>query len=261
MLSFLFRSARRIGKSRPPKPPAYIPVAQTAAPRSPEPPRFNPKVQWWSDQEWLARYERHVLPDGFNGLHPHRILDRRFTIAQLAKGARSLRGSTAECGVFKGVSSALICETLRDTYRDGERHFGFDSFQGLPQTGANDSNWRQGDLHEPLATSQRHLVEFPFVTLVPGWLPETLAEASDFRFRLVHIDVDIEQPTLDCLEFFYPRAVSGAVFVFDDYGFHSCPGARRAVDLFLSDKPESLIELTTGQAVFFKQSAQPNSES
>jgi O-methyltransferase len=253
MLSFLFRSARRVRKSRPPKPRAQTPIAQPAALLSPEPPRFNPKVQWWNNQEWLARYERHISPDGFNGLHPHRILDRRFTITQLAKSARSLQGSTAECGVFKGVSSALICETLQDTYRECHQHFGFDSFQGLPQTGSNDSNWRRGDLHEPLETSQRQLAEFPFVRLVPGWLPDTLTQASDFRFRLVHIDVDIEQPTWDCLMFFYPRAVSGAVFAFDDYGFHSCPGARRAVDSFLCDKPETLIELTTGQAVFFKQ--------
>jgi len=193
------------------------------------------------------------LPDAFNGLHAHRILDRRFTLAELAKSAKSLRGSTAECGVLKGIGSALICETLRDTYRDDERHFGFDSFEGLPETGPNDAKWKRGDLNEPMTTAKKHLSEFSVVSLIPGWLPQTLEQATDHRFRLVHIDVDIEQTTLDCLAFFYSRAVSGAVFVFDDYGFHSCPGARKAVDSFLSDKPEALIELTTGQATFFKR--------
>jgi len=88
---------------------------------------------------------------------------------------------------------------------------------------------------------------------VKGWLPETLAGVSGRQFRLVHIDVDIEQTTWDCLEFFYPRAVPGALLLFDDYGFHSCPGARKAVDAFLQGKPETLIELTTGQAVLAKR--------
>jgi hypothetical protein len=255
MLSALFRSVRRTrrlpqaqqGKSRAIKP------AQLPAPQPPAAPQFSARVQWWQNGEWLTRYERHVLPDGFNGMHPHRILDRRFTMTQLAKLARSLEGSTAECGVFKGISSAMICETLRDTYGRHDQHFGFDSFAGLPETGPNDANWKRGDLQEPIDTAQRILAEFPFVTLVPGWLPETLALAAGRRFRLVHIDVDIEQTTRECLEFFYPRSAPGAVFIFDDYGSTLCPGARMAVDSFLINKPEPLMELTTGQAVFLKR--------
>ncbi len=253
MLSALFRSVQRIRKPRRPNLQEPIHAVPPSAQLSDNAPQFNPKVQWWSNRDWLTRYERHVLPDAFNGMHAHRILDRRFTLAELAKAARALRGSTAECGVFKGIGSALICETLRGTYRDHERHFGFDSFEGLPETGPNDARWKRGDLSEPIAAARQHLAEFSVVSLVPGWLPQTLEQVADHQFRLVHIDVDIEQTTWDCLEFFYHRAVSGAVFVFDDYGFHSCPGARRAVDSFLSDKPETLIELTTGQATFFKR--------
>jgi O-methyltransferase len=249
MLSELLRSIGRIrppARRSPPQPSAKRSASAKAAPR------FNQKLQWWSDPAWNTRFERHVLADGFGGRHPHRILDRRFMLTELAKAAQSLSGSTAECGVYRGVGSALICEALRHTYRDVDRHFGFDSFSGLPPTGPSDANWRQGDLHERIDTAARHLAEFRFVELVPGWLPDTLVRAAEHRFRFVHIDVDLERTTWDCLAYFYARAISGAVFVFDDYGFKSCPGARRTVDAFLSDKPEPLIELTTGQAVFFK---------
>jgi hypothetical protein len=243
--------------NKPQRPPATGALeVQPAVPSSQNgnaAPQFNPKVRWWSDGDWLARFDRHIQPDSFDGLyHPHRILDRRFTLAQFASSVRGLSGSTAECGVFKGIGSALICESLRGTYGDDQLHFGFDSFEGLPETGPNDARWNRGDLNEPMAGAERHLAEFPFVRLVKGWLPETLAGASDRRFRLVHIDVDIERTTHDCLEFFYPRTVAGGLFLFDDYGFHSCPGARQAVDAFLRKKPETLIELTTGQAVFYK---------
>lgn len=76
---------------------------------------------------------------------------------------------------------------------------------------------------------------------------------TDERFRLVHIDVDLEEPTRESLEFLYPRAVPGALFILDDHGFHSCPGVRKATNEFLEDRPEVLVELTTGQAIFYKR--------
>ena len=250
MLNAIFRRRTRLSAKQPLPRSAR---SDTPPSSSAEPPKFNPKVRWWNDAAWLTRFERHIRPDDFGGLyHPHRILDRRFTLAQFASSVRRLRGSTAECGVFKGIGSALICEALRDTYQVGEQHFGFDSFEGLPETGPNDARWKRGDLAEPISVAQGHLAEFSFVNLVKGWLPETLAIAAEIGFRLVHIDVDIERTATDCLEFFYPRMVAGGLFVFDDYGFHSCPGLRQAVDAFLRDKSESLIELTTGQAVFYK---------
>lgn len=220
------------------------------------PPKFNPKTRWWSDPEWLARYERHLLADGLGGRsHPHRILDRRFTLASFANAVRRLAGDTAECGVLRGTSSALICEALRDTYGREHRHWAFDSFEGLPKTSSADARWKKGDLSVSETTAREALAEFPFATLVKGWMPDCLAAVSEKKFRLVHIDVDIETSTWDCLEFFYPRAMPGAVFIIDDYGFHSCPGARRSVDRFLSGKPEVLIELTTGQGVFFRSAS------
>ena len=54
------------------------------------------------------------------------------------------------------------------------------------------------------------------------------------------------------MKFFYPRLNSGGMIICDDYGFRTCPGARRAVDEYMSDKMESVIELPTGQAVIIK---------
>lgn len=213
---------------------------------------FNPKVQWWTNKEWLAEFDKYIAVDETHSQDHHRILDRRFTFQVFAKTVRHIQGSTAECGVFKGTSSALTCATLQGTY-GGEFHYGFDSFCGLPEPGVNDGAWRKGQLAMPFERASEHLNEFAsFCTLIPGWIPKSFEEVKDKRFRLVHIDVDLELPTRQSLDFFYPRAVPGCVFIFDDYGFHSCPGSRCAVDEFLTDKPETLIELTTGQAVFYK---------
>jgi O-methyltransferase len=229
-------------------------VHTVASPQPFAPTTFNPKLRWWTDEEWLERNDRYLLPDNHVGLHHHRILDRRFTLNSLARSVRHLSGSTAECGVFKGVSSAMICTALDGSYSQGAKHYGFDSFEGLPAPGSNDASWQRGQLATPLEATKSHLSDFKYCQLIVGWIPDTFTNVESEVFRLVHIDLDLEKPTTDALNFFYPRSVAGALFIFDDYGFHSCPGVRSAVDRFLEDKPETLVELTTGQAFFYRTS-------
>ena len=40
--------------------------------------------------------------------------------------------------------------------------------------------------------------------------------------------------------------------VFDDYGFPSTPGAKKAIDEFFLNRPESVFVLQTGQALVVK---------
>ena len=53
------------------------------------------------------------------------------------------------------------------------------------------------------------------------------------KYRMIHIDVDLYRPTLDCLEYFGPRLELGGIIVLDDYGSPKCPGIKKALDLFL----------------------------
>jgi len=41
--------------------------------------------------------------------------------------------------------------------------------------------------------------------------------------------------------------------LFDDYGFPMCKGARKAIDEYLSGKPEVLIKEPIGRAYIIKQ--------
>lgn len=94
----------------------------------------------------------------------------------------------------------------------------------------------------------RNLEKFKCYTLLTGWIPERFSEVDDQQFCFVHIDVDLYQPTLDSLSFFYAHMNPRGIMLFDDYGFRSCPGARRAIDEFLEDKPENVVLVPTGQA-------------
>ena len=221
---------------------------------------YSPRVAWLSDRSWMAPYREFLQFDSLPsaGADETRILDRRFTLASIMKSVRGLRGSTAECGVFKGVGSAIICQALSDTYTTGQFHFAFDSFEGLPepQEVDRDANrklhWKAGDLAVPEAIAKSLLSRFSFCQIVKGWLPGSLSVAEGRCFRFVHIDVDLGQPTLDVLKFFYDRMVPGGMILFDDYGFISCPGARTVVDQFFANRPEPILEITAGQAIVVK---------
>lgn len=202
-----------------------------------------PQIAWWQDARFNAFLERFAERDSLN-------TDRKFMVSQLLRLTREVPGDTAECGVFRGASSWLICDANRGTEKV---HHLFDSFEGLSEPGEGDgSYWRRGALAFPEASVREALREFSAVRYWKGWIPERFSEVEDRAFSFVHIDVDLEAPTRDSVAFFYPRLSDGAVLVCDDYGFTTCPGATRACDEFLSDKPEKMISLGGGGGFFIK---------
>jgi hypothetical protein len=63
--------------------------------------------------------------------------------------------------------------------------------------------------------------------------------------------IAIFEPTSEALAFFGPRMVPGGLIVCDDYGFETCPGARRAMDEHADAAGQTIVHLPTGQGVIF----------
>lgn len=197
------------------------------------------------DESFLDYYRRFMDPDNWHSL------DRKYTLAQLLKLAARLNGDIAECGTYKGASAFLLCQALKGT---SKRAHLFDSFEGLSEPGKWDgSYWVPGALSAPENELRKSLAEFENYRVYRGWIPQRFREVEELNFSLVHIDVDLYQPTRASLEFFYPRMVSRGIILMDDYGFSTCPGAKRAADEFFADKSELILMLTTGQALVVKQ--------
>lgn len=202
---------------------------------------------WREDKEFISK---------FNELSPGNPYsqDRKFTLREFARLVKDVPGAMAECGCYEGASAWFMAREMPDVPL-----YLFDSFAGLSEPNEKDKvtsdahfSWKSGDLQSPEEAIKKTLGEFSNFTTYKGWIPERFGEVADQQFRLVHIDVDLHDPTLDSLAFFYPRMSIGGVIVFDDYGSTTCPGAYKAVNDYMSDKKEHVLLLPTSQGIIIK---------
>ena len=54
------------------------------------------------------------------------------------------------------------------------------------------------------------------------------------------------------LELFFPKLQDRGIILFDDYGAINYLDTRKIIDNFFRDKPGILMELPTGQAIYYK---------
>ena len=97
-----------------------------------------------------------------------------------------------------------------------------------------------------------------------GYVPETFAGLEDEQFAFAMIDLDLYEPTVASLEFFYPRlSPGGFLFVHDYNSPESDYACRRAFDAFAAGVPESIVELGDewGSALLRRNAAQPAARS
>jgi hypothetical protein len=214
---------------------------------------YNKNLVWIYDEEYIAAWQKFPMSKkGRMFIH-----ERKFNLFNLARSIRSVEGDIAECGVFHGGSSHLM---LTATDGTSKHLFGFDSFEGLSEPKESDYvtqkhtfKWKKHDMSFDENTTRKNLEKFNGrFSLYKGWIPERFNEVSQNRFSLVHIDVDLYEPTMSSIEFFYPRLSVGGFIVCDDYGSEACPGAKKAMDEYAASIGAKVVHLTTGQGILFK---------
>lgn len=218
---------------------------------------YNKYLSWINDSEVEAAWKGFPASNG-------PIADRKYVLYSMARAIANLPGDTAECGAYTGGSSYLICLATQSGDSATEvsrRHYVFDSFEGLSTPSAADESgklrvrpWQQNDLSVGAEAIKRNLRRFDRVEYLQGWIPSQFSVVADRSFALVHVDVDLYEPTSLSLRFFYERLVPGGFLVCDDYGSERCPGATRAFDELAAENVEArVVHLTTGQGFIVKR--------
>ncbi len=187
---------------------------------------------------------------------------RYLSLIQLVKYicSQNLSGDIAECGSFQGHSAHIIATLLKQNNINKQLHI-FDSFEGLSRRN-EEFDLAKNNLSEEAITEEigrfkfsleglkENLREFNFIKYYKGWIPERFHEIEDKRFCFVHIDLDLYDPILASLNFFYPRLENGGVMVIDDYGYTHFQGAEKAFKEFFSDKNVSFSYMVPSGSAF-----------
>lgn len=187
-----------------------------------------------------------------------RRLSRLLCHYELFKQTIDLPGKIVECGVYRG-SSLMLWVKLLDIFCMGDtskRVIGFDTFSGFVNIGTDDvcdsdfTERREGGFNADSAEAEIHdLIELfdqdrfapesARAELVNGDIVQTapayVASHRDLRISLLHLDLDLYEPTLAALHAFYPLVVKGGVVVVDDYALDDWPGAAKAVEKYFGE--------------------------
>lgn len=169
-----------------------------------------------------------------------------YNIYSMARSMSRLPGDMAEVGVFQGASARLICDVKGDkTLRL------FDTFKGLPESSEKDRGVHRTGMYAcSLESVSGYLSQFKGVEYYQGLFPDSTATTPEANYCFTHFDVDLYEGTLACLEYFYPRMVTGGIMISHDYGLLA--GVEAAFTEFFADKPEPVIDLPTTQCMVVK---------
>lgn len=152
----------------------------------------------------------------------------------------SIQGSFAEVGVYRGDLSKFLHGIAPE-----RTYYLFDTFEGFPQQDlepgvVEDTRFRDTSVQTVL----KNIGNTKNIVVKQGYVPDTFHGLESECFSFVLLDVDLHNPTVASLEFFYPRLSPGGYMAVHDYNSPESNWAcKRAVDAFMKDKPEHIIEL------------------
>jgi O-methyltransferase len=162
-------------------------------------------------------------------------------------------GDYLEFGVYKGTSFLCMYQALQELKLEHVRLFGFDSFDGLPDTAATEDNgiWQAGQYRSDYELTKQSLtdqgVNWQRASLVKGWFSETLNQElvqqhHMSRASVIMVDCDLYSSTKDVLNFCSPLIQDQAIIFFDDWNAEDLAeknmGEKKAFDEFLEENPQ-----------------------
>jgi len=186
--------------------------------------------------------------------------ERMYSVFQAARyiARAGVPGDIVECGVWRGGSSMMAALTLAEEAQ-ARRFWLYDTYEGMPEPGAEDYGLHGEDPHAEWARNQREEInEWCYaplaevranltgvgvgadrLELVVGKVEDTIPAAAPEQIALLRLDTDWYESTLQHLEHHCARLVCGERLILDDYGHWG--GVREAVDRYLREHGVALL--------------------
>lgn len=182
---------------------------------------------------------------------------RAYIVCFLADKVKNLEGDFVECGVNTGAYSRAIIDYINFDNLDKDFYL-FDTYNGLNKSQVTEDELKAGigmyfntyiDVYEAV---KKTFSQFNRVKIIKGTVPETLPEYKGSQLCYLSIDMNVVEPEIKALHFFWDKVVKGGVIILDDYGFPMHIKQKQAFDQFAIQKGIQILCLPTGQGVIFK---------
>ena len=166
---------------------------------------------------------------------------------EIYKKILTVPGDIIECGVFKGVSLLQFASFryLLET-NVSRKIIGFDDFGTFRHQNKIDdtqfiAKWNK-ELGKGIAEKElKNILEekkFTNFQLIKGdvkkTIPKYLKRNKHTKIALLHLDMDVYQPTITALNYFYKKVSDNGIILLDDYAVET--GATEAIDNFFRNK-------------------------
>jgi hypothetical protein len=177
-----------------------------------------------------------------------------------ATSAARLDGDFVECGVNRGFLSSAIMDLL-DWDSLGKTFWLLDTFAGVDDTILPPAERehvrrrpeREGTLYvDGVDSVRRNFAAWKNVRIIAGSVPSTLDQIEANTIAYLHLDMNSSTPEVAALDELWPRLTSGAVVLFDDWGYRGFEPQHEAMSVFARDHGLPIASLPTGQGLLLK---------
>lgn len=172
-----------------------------------------------------------------------------------AEQAMLLQGDFVECGVNRGGYARSILEYL-PFESSGKKMYLLDTFEGIPDEQISQQERSAGRTAGGYVPAWEAVCKtfapFSSVQIVKGMVPQTLDSITSEKIAYVSLDMNIAEPEIAAAHFLWPKMVSGAAMVLDDYNFTFHPVQRQKFNEFAQQKGVPILPLPTGQGMIIK---------
>ena len=186
-----------------------------------------------------------------------RIFSLEQAVRHVVRGG--VEGAFVECGVWRGGSMMAAALTLIDEGPGRRELFLLDTFEGMPEPGADDvgvtgkpahptwkkrlvdgeSQWCRAELDEVRANLASTGYDEARMHFLKGRVQDTLPDDAIGAIALLRLDTDWYDSTRCELEQLYPQLAPGGVLIVDDYG--RWQGCRKAVDEYFDNNGITML--------------------
>lgn len=213
----------------------------------------KPVQEWWRIRKVVQINKKDVIEG--TTLVPLDELKKKqmeFLNVLLENEEKEKIGDYLEFGVYNGSSLACMFASLKETGLVNTRLFGFDSFQGLPDSAAidDDANWYPGQYRMDYKFAKKYIsekgVDWDKTYLIKGWFSDTLNDNTVQKYNIkkasvIMVDCDMYISAKESLNFCANLIEKHAIIIFDDWHSDNLDeknlGEKKAFEEFLHENP------------------------